>query len=190
MGKDIKRYVLSKEELQSLAEESAKVAMKQYMDEQRRENKRRERGKDKIRITKKLLDSYSRAKASVADEDEFTEEEKIELRWKFVEDLMGNAEALVGKSELLIADSEQKRRENLYCIHCIETAVRLYKEECDKVSSEEAKRRYRELYDLYISDHPLTVKEIASKENVGEKTVYKDIGIACGIVAIYLLGMQ
>ena len=36
----------------------------------------------------------------------------------------------------------------------------------------------------------MTVPEIAAAENVSEKTVYKDIGIACKIVAVYLLGMQ
>lgn len=35
---------------------------------------------------------------------------------------------------------------------------------------------------------PYTVQEISEVENISDKTVYKDIGIACGIVAIYLLG--
>ena len=91
---------------------------------------------------------------------------------------------------MLISNSEQKRKENLYCIHCIETAIRLYREECDKITNEEGKRRFRELYALYIADEPMTVPEIAAAENVSEKTVYKDIGIACKIVAVYLLGMQ
>lgn len=181
------RYLLSEDELRKLAEASAKEMMKQYLDEKRKEEGRK---KDKVRITKKLLSSYRRAKAAVECETEFTDEEKIELRWKFVEDLMGNAEKLVSDSEMLISNSEQKRKENLYCIHCIETAIRLYREECDKITNEEGKRRFRELYALYIADEPMTVPEIAAAENVSEKTVYKDIGIACKIIAVYLLGMQ
>lgn len=181
------RYLLSEDELRKLAEASAKEMMKQYLDEKRKEEGRK---KDKVRITKKLLSSYRRAKAAAECETEFTDEEKIELRWKFVEDLMGNAEKLVSDSEMLISNSEQKRKENLYCIHCIETAIRLYREECDKITNEEGKRRFRELYALYIADEPMTVPEIAAAENVSEKTVYKDIGIACKIVAVYLLGMQ
>ena len=53
---------------------------------------------------------------------------------------------------------------------------------------EEAKRRYRELSMMYLDEKPYTVQEISEVENISDKTVYKDIGIACGIVAIYLLG--
>ena len=102
---------------------------------------------------------------------------------------MGNTGDLVGKSEMAAIDSEKKRQENLYCIHCIENAVRLYGEECEKSSSEEGKRRFRELYAMYISDTPSTIQEIADTENVSEKTVYKDLGIASSIIAVYLLGM-
>lgn len=102
---------------------------------------------------------------------------------------MGNSTALVSKSEMAAIDSEKKRQENLYCIHCIENAVNLYKEECDKSTSEEGKRRFRELYAMYISENPSTVQEIAEMENISEKTVYKDLGIACSIIAVYLLGM-
>ena len=128
-------------------------------------------------------------KATLSEEAEFTEDEKIELRWKFIEDLMGSSRAVVDKSERTVIDSEKKRQENLYCIHCIENAVRLYGEECDKSSSEEGKRRYRELCAMYIDDEAMTVTEIAEVENVSDKTVYKDLGIACSIMAVYLLGM-
>lgn len=37
-------------------------------------------------------------------------------------------------------------------------------------------------------DDSAVVQEISEVENISDKTVYKDIGIACGIVAIYLLG--
>ena len=56
-------------------------------------------------------------------------------------------------------------------------------------SSEEAKRRYRELHAMYIDDEAHDVKEIAEMENISEKIVYRDIGIACKILAVYLLGM-
>ena len=42
---------------------------------------------------------------------------------------------------------------------------------------------------MYIAEEETTVLEIAEKENISEKTVYKDLGIASGIVAVYLLGM-
>ena len=65
----------------------------------------------------------------------------------------------------------------------------MYREECERSGSKEAKRRYRELSMMYLEDREYSVQEISTVENVSEKTVYKDLGIACGIVAVYLLGI-
>lgn len=188
MGGSVK-YLLSQEELNRIAAVASKEAVKVFRNEQIKADRKRAKNEDKVKRTKKMLSSYRRMKATLSEEAVFTEEEKIELRWKFIEDLMGNSTTLAGKSEMAAIDSEKKRQENLYCIHCIENAVRLYGEECEKSSSEEGRRRYRELYDMYIADAPSTVQEIAEKESVSEKTVYKDLGIACSIIAVYLLGM-
>lgn len=189
MGVESVKYLLTQDELNRIAAIASKEAVKVYREEQIKEEKKRAKDEDKVRRTKKMLSSYRRMKATLSDEAEFTEDEKIELRWKFVEDLMGNSRSIISRSEQTVADSEKKRQENLYCIHCIENAVRLYGEECDKSTSEEGKRRYRELCAMYIDDIPMTVTEIAEAENVSEKTVYKDLGIACSIIAVYLLGM-
>lgn len=187
--KEVAKFLLSQEDIDRIALIASKEAVKTYRDEQAKAERKRARENDKIRRTKKLLSSYRRMKAAIDEEVEFTEDEKIELRWKFVEDLMGSSKAFVSKSERTVIDSEKKRQENLYCISCIDNAVRLYEEECDKCSSEEAKRRCRELKAMYIDDAPMTVQEMAEAEMISEKTVYKDLGIACSIIAVYLLGM-
>lgn len=188
MGESVK-YLLSQEELNQIAAVASKEAIRVFRDEQNKANRKRARNDDKVKRTKKMLSSYRRMKVVLSEEATFTEEEKIELRWKFIEDLMGNSTALVSKSEMAAIDSEKKRQENLYCIHCIENAVRLYGEECEKSSSEEGKRRFRELYAMYIAETPSTVPEIAERESISEKTVYKDLDIASRIIAVYLLGM-
>lgn len=189
MSDSVKYYILSQDEVKRIASIASKEGIKAFKAEQAKAEKRRAKNGDKVKRTKKMLGSYRRMKATLYEEREFTEEEKIELRWKFIEDLMSNSNALVSKSEAIITDEEKKRQENMYCIQCIENAVRLYGEECDKSSSEEGKRRYRELYAMYIADTPSTVPELAEEENISEKTVYKDLGIACSIIAVYLLGM-
>ena len=50
-------------------------------------------------------------------------------------------------------------------------------------------RRYRELSMMYLEDREYSVQEISQAEGVSDKTVYKDLGIACGIVSVYLLGI-
>ena len=185
----IPMYVLTQEQINQIAAIAGKEAVHTFRAERAREEKKREREENKVRKTKKMLSSYRRIKATLSDEAEFTEEEQIELRWKFIQDLMGNAKDTVSKSERVIRDGEKRRQEDLYCIYRIEKAAEMYREECEKSGSEEAKRRYRELSMMYLDEKEYTVQEISQVERVSDKTVYKDLGIACGIVAVYLLGM-
>ena len=182
-------YVLTQEQINEIAAIGAKEALKVHRKERQKAERKRARDADKVKQTKKMLSSYRRIKATLEDEEEFTEEEKTELRWKFIEDLMGNAREVAGKSDKTIKDMERRRQEDRYCVYRIEKATEMYKNECELTGSDEAKRRYRELSMLYLDEKKHTVQEIAEVEKVSDKTVYKDIGIACKIVAVYLLGI-
>ncbi len=185
--KKIPLYVLTQEQINRIAAIAGKEAVRAFRAEQVKEEKKRAREEDKVKKTKKLLKSYRRIKATLSDEANFTEEEKIELRWKFIQDLMGNTMEVVSKSDRLIQDGEKRRQEDLYCVYRIEKATDMYREECENSGSEEAKRRYREFSMMYLEERESSVQEISTVENVSKKTVYKDLGIACGIVAVYLL---
>lgn len=187
--KKIPMYVLTQEQINQIAAVAGKEAVQTFRAEQVKAEKKRAREENKVKKTKKMLSSYRRIKATLSDEAEFTEEEQIELRWKFIQDLMGSAREAVSKSERVIQDGEKRRQEDLYCIYRIEKATEMYREECEKSGSEEAKRRYRELSMMYLEDREYSVQEISQVEKVSDKTVYKDLGIACGIVAVYLLGI-
>lgn len=185
----IPMYVLTQEQINQIAAVAGEEAVKRFWAEQVKSDKKRAREENKVKKTKKMLSSYRRIKATLSDEVEFTEEEQIELRWKFIQDLMGNVRETVSRSERTIKDGEKRRQEDLYCIYRIEKATEMYREECEKSGSEEAKRRYRELSMMYLEEKQYSVREISEVENVSDKTVYKDLGIACGIVAVYLLGI-
>lgn len=185
----IPMYVLTQEQINQIAAVAWEEAVKRFWAEQVKSDKKRAREENKVKKTKKMLSSYRRIKATLSDEVEFTEEEQIELRWKFIQDLMGNVRETVSRSERTIKDGEKRRQEDLYCIYRIEKATEMYREECEKSGSEEAKRRYRELSMMYLEEKQYSVQEISEVENVSDKTVYKDLGIACGIVAVYLLGI-
>lgn len=187
--KKIPMYVLTQEQINQIAAVAGKEAVQTFRAEQVKAEKKRAREENKVKKTKKMLSSYRRMKATLSDEAEFTEEEKVELRWKFIQDLMGSAREAVSKSERVIQDGEKRRQEDLYCIYRIEKATEMYREECERYGSEEAKRRYRELSMMYLEDREYSVQEISQVEKVSDKTVYKDLGIACGIVAVYLLGI-
>lgn len=185
----IPMYVLTQEQINQIAAIAGKEAVHTFRSEQVKAEKRRGREENKVKKTKKMLSSYRRIKATLSDEAEFTEEEQIELRWKFIQDLMGSVKETISKSERAIQDGEKRRQEDLYCIYRIEKATEMYREECERSGSEEAERRYRELSMMYLDEKTYSVQEISEVEKVSDKTVYKDLGIACGIVAVYLLGI-
>ncbi len=170
----IPMYVLTQEQINQIAAVAGEEAVKRFWAEQVKSDKKRAREENKVKKTKKMLSSYRRIKATLSDEVEFTEEEQIELRWKFIQDLMGNVRETVSRSERTIKDGEKRRQEDLYCIYRIEKATEMYREECEKSGSEEAKRRYRELSMMYLEEKQYSVQEISEVENVSDKTVYKD----------------
>ena len=181
-------YGVPQEELERIAMMATDHGTRAFQEAQIKANKRKDREENKVRKAKKMLGSYRRLKAKIAGEKEYTEAEKVEFRWKFIEDLM-DARNSVSRSERVIDEEERRRQEDLYCIYRIETAVEMYRQECEKSGKEEAMRRYEELWMMYMGDEQYTVQEIAEIKNISDKTVYKDIGIACGIVAVYLLGI-
>lgn len=172
-----------------IARIAAREALKVYMEENKKHDPVAEKERDKVKNTKRILSSYRRAKAKLQEEVEFSEDEKMDLRWRFVEDLMGSARSIVNRSEMTIISDEKRRKEDAYLIRCIERAVEMYEKECQEIGSEEVKRRFRELRMMYLEEKIYTVQQIAEAENISEKTVYKDIGIACRVLAVYLLGI-
>jgi hypothetical protein len=181
------KYSLTQEQLNSIAAIAAEKAVDVYRSEERRGQKKR--ANESVRVTRKKLQSYRRIKASLEETEEFTEDEKIELRWAFVRDLMGNGCDAIQKADDRIRAVENKRKRDMFEIHSIDRAVSLYKKEADNSKKEEGSRRYRVLYARYIRDEEMSVEEIAAAEDVSEKTVERDLRIACEIVSVYLLGM-
>lgn len=182
--KKIQEYVITDDVIKEIASIAGKEGAKAY------EKVLAKMKRSKLKKAKEILKAYRKIKKALQSETRFTREEKIELRWSFIEDLMGNVNGIAEKSDRTISDKEKKRQENMYCIECVEKAAALYKSECYDSGNKEAIRRYNEFEMYYLTDKEYTVKEISKRESLSEKTIYKDIGIATKIVAIYLLGVD
>lgn len=181
------KFSITQEQLNSIAAIAAEKAVEAYRSEEKRSQRRK--ANESVRITRKKLQSYRRIKSSLEETEEFTDDEKIELRWAFVKDLMGSGYDAIEKADDRIRAVENKRKRDLFEIQSIDKAVGLYKKETEKSKKEERSRRYRVLYARYISDTEMSVEEIAANENVSEKTVERDLRIACEIISVYLLGI-
>ena len=173
------RYILTQDQINNIANIAATKAVELYRSMEKKAQEKRD--SEILRVTKKKLQAYRRVKASLEETYEFTEDEKIELRWDFVKDLMGSGIEFIDRAEDRIKSIEKKRRHDSFDIQSIDRAISLYKREANNTSNEEFQRRYREM--------EYSIKEIAEMENVSEKSVYRDVGIACKIVAVYLFGM-
>lgn len=182
-----KKYQVTQEQLECMAAVAAEKAVEAYRLEARKAKRRME--DENVRITKRKLQAYRRTKASLSEGIEFTDDEKIELRWAFIRDFMGSDFDGIAKAEDSIKAFENKRNRDTFEVQTIERALSLYRREADRSSSEEFKRRHRELCAMYVDEEERTIGEIAEMESVSEKIVYRDIRIACGILAVYLLGM-
>lgn len=183
----VERYLITAEEVGRIAEIAAREASKVYREEQKKSEKKERNSADKVKRTKKLLSDYRRLKREIPESDEFSIAEKVEKRWAFIRDLMGSAYAK--KPESIMEDEEKRRAENMYYIERIEKAVETYRQECEVSRKPEAMRCFREVYGYYMDEEEKTVAQIAAEECVSEKTVYKDIGNACKIISVYLLGV-
>lgn len=180
--------VLTDEIIEEISQIAASVAADCFKKEKKKDIRNEQR--ELIKRTKAQLKSYRKVKAQIQSERTFTETEKAEYRWKFVEDLVGNADDIVSESDRIIQDEEKRMQENLYSINRIENALELYQKECETSKRDEEKRRCRVIYDMYVADDPCDAQEIAQKENISVKSVYRDIEIACSILAIYLYGVR
>ncbi len=140
----------------------------------------------KVAMTKELLSSYKSMKEMSGQEQELTDAEKVECRWKFLNDLMGNREE---RSEAVVRDMEKRIQENTYALGVIGQAVSMYRIECGKNGMQEGARGLRALEMLYLADGDYDVKKVAEVENVSEKTIYKNIKTACKGLSYYIFGL-
>lgn len=189
-GVQVQKYILTtQEEIDKIVLIASREGIKSYQAEMDKAEAIRERERDPVRKTKHLLVAYRRLKRKLNDEMVFTEDEMIDLRWKFLEDLMGTARSVITRSETYVITSEMQRKKDMYNVQSIEHAAKLFREEADQSPSAEFRRRYREMYDMYLSDVETTIQQIAENECISEKTVYKDLNIACQTMATYLIGV-
>lgn len=183
----IPAYVLTQKQINQIAFISSREGVKAFKEEQKKETKRQAKREDKVEITKRKLKEYRTVKERLKEEI-FSADEIEEMTFEYLEELMGKTKSAEGKIEKKIEAEEWKRVLDNDTIRKIDAAYAKYKNKCEKYGNNEAKRRCRELYMMYLDEKIYTTQEIACIENISDKTVYKDLGIACRMLATYLYG--
>lgn len=163
------------------AELGAKAAIKTYENEKAKQSRRR--NDRKLRDTKRLLLHYREIKVhaedAIASLAEINDEDYDFFRRLMEDDRKVDVESIV----------TSKVRSSIM-LDQIDTMLKKYEQISYATRREEEIRRYRVLDAMCISGELKTVREIAWAENVAERTVYRDLDVACSKMGALLFGIQ
>lgn len=164
------------------AEAGAKAAMETLEKERQRD--RKEAVDRRLRNTKLLLRNYRVFQTHVANA--VYEVEEYESPEEILADLM-----MPGRDNSLFVESIKKSvARTATIVKHMETMMMLYKAYCSMTGTPEDERRWRVIDALYISEERHTVADLAKAEGVVERTIYKDIDIACERIAALMFGVD
>ena len=179
--------VLTNEQLRDIYQDAAAIgaaeAIKAYEKERKKENAYR--ADRRLRNTKLLLRNYHMLKEH-AEESVFGRTQMEESATEILESMMGMYD-----SEVVIDSIKRSATRTAVIVSHIETMFGLYRVYCEKSANPEVdKRRYEVLWDMYMADRPLTVKEIAEKQNISKESVYSDCRVAVERLTALIFGVD
>ncbi len=94
------------------------------------------------------------------------------------------------KAETTVKAIQSSAARTAIIINHITAMVETYEIWCQKSGKPENERRCRVLKALYIDDNPPTPEELADREGINERTVYKDVDAATEILAALIFGID
>lgn len=91
---------------------------------------------------------------------------------------------------LYIESIKRSQQRTRIIIEHIDEMLRFWRIDCEQSGKDEAIRRYRIIYDTYISDTPTPAEELAQREHIEKRTVYKDIKAAMRPLSALIFGID
>jgi len=159
----------------------ADAGIARYESEKKKE--KRKRIDRRLRDTRRLLSHYREIK--IHSEDAISALEEInDEDYDFFQRLMEDDHSV--DVEAIVTS---KVRSSIILAH-IDTMLLKYQQIALASKRPEEVRRYNVLDAMYISDEHPTAADIAEHENVHERTVYKDLDVACEKMSALLFGVQ
>ena len=178
-----KKKTLSKDTIQMIASIAAQCAVEKYAQE--REAHRQQLRDKRFRNTKLLIRKYRQLRDY--------ESNAIYTTAQLLGDGTDEVLAMLG------IDSEDRYevgriRDNVAVTKVImdhvDEMLSVFQRRCEKSHKPEAKRRWRILYAMYLSEDQQTAQEIADRENICERTLYQDIDLACEDLTSLFFGLD
>lgn len=94
------------------------------------------------------------------------------------------------KAETTVKSIQSSAARTAIMINHITAMIETYEIWCQKSGKPENERRCRVLKALYIDDNPPTLEELADREGINERTIYKDVDAATEILAALIFGID
>ena len=163
------------------AEVASKSALEVYAKE--KEKERKKRVDSRLRNTKRLLRSYREIKVHAGDAIASLADVSSE-EYDFFQDIMEDPFSID-----VSAIISSRARSAIMLAH-IDAMLEAYEVICHNSKKLEEQRRYRVLDGLYLSDEPLSIRQLAESEGVDIRTIYNDIDVICEKMSALLFGIQ
>ena len=94
-------------------------------------------------------------------------------------------------NEVIIESIKRSATRTAVIVSHIETMFGLYEAYCSSAANREIEmRRYEVVWDMYMADNVLSVKEIAEKQNMSKDNVYADLRIAIERLTTLIFGVD
>lgn len=111
------------------------------------------------------------------------------IRENAVDILEGLDDEMVS-DRLYIESIKRSQQRTRIIIEHIDEMLRYWRIDCEQSGKEESLRRYRIIYDTYVADDQMTAEELAQREHIEKRTVYKDIKAAMRPLSALIFGID
>lgn len=174
-------------QLKDIYEKAAAIGAKEALKvfEQERKKEYSSRSDRRLRNTKLLLRNYHMLKEH-AQNSVFGRTQMEESALDILESMM-----TMYDNEVIIESIKRSATRTAVIVSHVETMFGLYEAYCDKSQNRDIDmRRYEVLWDMYMAVDTLNAKEIAEKQQVSVRNVYKDIKIATETLSALIFGVD
>ena len=184
--KPIVPYLLSEKELAYIAKEAAAIGARTALETMEQEKKKmHSKAADRrLHNTKLLLRNYRMLKDN--SENSIFGRSQME---ESAADILCSMMNLYDDEVIVDAIKRSATRTAIMVSH-IDTMMGIYRAYCEKSSNILDIRRYEVVYDMYIAEESLTVKDIAKKKSMSKENVYSDLKIATERLSALIFGVD
>lgn len=166
------------------AKEAVRIAIEVW--EQQKQKEIKQHIDRRLRNTKLLLDNYrsftAHVQFAVYGTEGINEESAI-----YILDMM---DAYGGMDSVAIESIKRSTARTAVIVAHIDEMLSVYRTMCEASNKPEVLRRYRIISALYIEDDQLSISDLAEREFVDQRTIYRDRDIAFERLAALFFGID